>query len=76
MRHIPRNHSPIFGLFSPLTIVGPDEASHDGGRQDEANGGDSGAIKRGHRFRASVVVGSGKESKKERERRYGRTTLE
>ena len=34
---------------SPLTLVVPDEASHDGSGHEEAGGGDSGAIKRGHR---------------------------
>lgn len=39
----------------PLRGVRPDEASHDGGRQEEANGGHSDAIKRGHRSRSSVL---------------------
>ena len=68
MQLFPGNHkSNISLLQSPLTLVVPDEASHDGGGHEEAvSGGDSGAIKRGHRSLSlrPVVVDSGRERKK------------
>lgn len=50
MQLFPGNHKSNVSLpQSPFTLVMPDEASHDGGGREEAGGGDSGAIKRGHR---------------------------
>ena len=52
MQLFPGNHKSNMSLprSPPITLVVPDEASHDGGGHEEAvSGGDSGAIKRGHR---------------------------
>ena len=70
MQLFPGNHKSNISLLpqSPFTLVVPDEASHDGGGHEEAvSGGDSGAIKRGHRslFRLGRRFWKGKKERNE-----------